>query len=153
MNKKKAIKVLNNQKRKLIEEKQFNNQWIISTKSCIKEIFDIKSPQYRFMCNLNFNQHITKGSEYWNTPPLVEPIENVINRQNETIQFLENCINLIWELGVPNQPQIIKVLKDNKKVIISVVVLILIIGSVIPAFCPTLLSNLWNMLLQLISKS
>ena len=97
MNKKKAIKILGQQKEKIKNYSKLRNiQWNIETASYVKDFLGKESPEFKWISQ--FKWSVTYVSIDGETPKYVKT--KIENKPKEAIQFLENCINIIENKGI-----------------------------------------------------
>lgn len=100
MNKRKAIKILKQQKDKI--KKNQNNQWIIETASYVKDFFGSDSVEYSWICKFKWSvSFVTIDGEKpkW--------VANAMKQKPyEASKFLENCISVLKNKGVYKKPKI-----------------------------------------------
>lgn len=98
MNKKKAIKILEEQKQKILSSEYPNNEeWTFETASYIKDFFGFDSTEYSWIAQ--FKWHVTYIEH-----PFIDN-EDEVNRElrqkpKKAIQFLDNCKKIIENKGL-----------------------------------------------------
>lgn len=97
MNKKKAIRIINEQKEKIRNNPELRNtQWNFQTASYIKDIFGKDSTEYSWISQ--FKWVVTYVSINDETPSYVK--SEIASKPKKAIQFLDNCLDIIENKGV-----------------------------------------------------
>jgi hypothetical protein len=97
MNKKKAIRIINEQKEKIRNNPELRNtQWNFQTASYIKDIFGKDSTEYSWISQ--FKWTVTYVSVNDETPSYVK--SEIASKPKKAIQFLDNCLDVIENKGV-----------------------------------------------------
>lgn len=86
MKTKKAVNIIHNQIIKLDNKENHNHNWILETRTYLKNIFGEDSPQEKSLHYFSF--------EY--SPNDIPLNEKIVNQK----QFLNNCINTVKNIGV-----------------------------------------------------
>ncbi|MDD4730203.1 MAG: hypothetical protein PHN55_15810 [Dysgonamonadaceae bacterium] len=101
MNKKNAIKVLENQKSKLIDNKIYKDEtWVFQTASFIKDFFGEDSTEYSFISQFNFYVKVPNGTSPEETRFLLD------NKKNKAEKFIDDCIETIKTKGLIKRTKI-----------------------------------------------
>lgn len=86
MNKKKAISILQNQKKKLKHLSNHEERWIVQTRSYIKDFFGIDSSQYKFL---------SKGNLFF------QGVDGYDSNGARTLsKFMDDCIEVLENIGL-----------------------------------------------------
>lgn len=100
MNKSKAIKILKKQIVKLESADEYISSWIIQTNSYLEMIFGLKSKQSNFFRNGFFDIQIWDKADATDDDIDDEFKRITLNKKSIAVNFLNECIDLIDDIGV-----------------------------------------------------
>ena len=100
MRKKKAIKILEEQKQKVLSSDHLNDdEWIIETASYIRDFFGFESTEYFRFAKFKWHVKSISGESNEST------IERLNKNKSDIIQFLENCKRTLNNKGLLKEPK------------------------------------------------
>ena len=102
MRKKKAIKILEIQKQKILSPDHPNNQeWIFETASYIKDFFGINSTEYAWIAQ--FKWHVkTLNTDFASNEEIKEMLGQ---KPKKVVSFLDNCKQILEDKGLFKEPK------------------------------------------------
>ncbi|WP_458627082.1 hypothetical protein [Winogradskyella sp. PC D3.3] len=102
MRKKKAIKILEEQKQKILSSDHPNNQeWTFETASYIKDFFGFDSTEYAWIAQ--FKWHVkTLSTDFVSDKEVKEMLDE---KPKKVIQFLDNCKRTLNNKGIFKKPK------------------------------------------------
>ena len=97
---KQAIKILEEQKQKVLNPEYKNDrQLVIETGSYIKDFFGLNSPEFNFINSFDFNINFGINVSDNNKPMLLK------SKEDKFIKFLENCKRTLKNKGLFKEPK------------------------------------------------
>jgi len=116
MNKKKVIKVLEQQKAKILDKNHYNDEtWVFQTASYIKDIFGEKSTEYDYISRFTFTVQVL------NTTPKEEIGLLIQMKEDKVIKFINNCIETIKNKGIIKPTKMNFLNKLNNGILIAII--------------------------------
>jgi hypothetical protein len=102
MNKKKAVRIIEEQKQKVLSSEHPNtDEWIFETASYVKDFFGFKSTEYSWI--VQFKWHVkTLSTDFVSDKEIKEMLDE---KQKKVVRFLDNCKRTLENKGLYKEPK------------------------------------------------